>query len=297
MLHIDLFGPTTVTQGGKQVTCQAVGGAKPWQVLEILAVSGDTPVSKDLLAELLWEGRPPRSYLGTLESYVCVLRKSLGLGRGRASALRTATRGYVLDPAAVTVDVGEFRRLVRRSGPAGRSPTLDTLERALSLVRGELLAGEAYATWAIRERETFRAELVAATSLGARQALAQDEPDRAVRLARTAVLGDGLAEESARLLMCALHRCGRQGEALRAYADLRARLSDELGSEPSLASQQLYLEILRGDGSCSERGLNSREEVLVLVRLLQQVLPSVGSLGGVDDRTLARAVRDLAAAV
>ncbi|WP_341924441.1 BTAD domain-containing putative transcriptional regulator [Nocardioides psychrotolerans] len=302
MLHINLLGPTGVIESGTSLTSQAVGGAKPWQVLEILAMAGDTPVSKDRLADLLWEGRPPRSYLGTLESYVCVLRKRLGLGRGRDSALRTVMRGYVLDPEAVTVDVVEFRRLVRSAGLAGEtalSVDLDTLERALALVRGPLLAGEPYAAWAIREREAFQAELVVATGLGARRALAIDEPGRAMRLARTAVDVDRLAEEPARLLMQALHGLGRHSEALRTYAELRARLSDELGSEPSHESQKLYLEILHSEEtSVAEHREDSREEVRMLVRLLRQALPGVmGPAECDEDRELARVVAGLSAAV
>ena len=35
------------------------------------------PVSKDRLVSMLWEGSPPNGAKATLESYVCVLRKTL----------------------------------------------------------------------------------------------------------------------------------------------------------------------------------------------------------------------------
>ena len=47
--------------------------------------------------------------------------------------------------------------------------------------------------------------------------------------------------------MLALYRAGRQAEALRAYRDLRAILTGELGIEPSPALRELEGRILRQD--------------------------------------------------
>src|SRR5438270_1488689 len=111
MIGIRLFGPTAVEIDGEVLPAVAVG-RRPRQILEILALSAGVPVGKDRLADLLWEGDPPASYPGTLESYICLLRRSLGLGSGRASALATTSNGYLLDPVGVEVDLLTFRRLV-----------------------------------------------------------------------------------------------------------------------------------------------------------------------------------------
>ncbi|WP_457205053.1 AfsR/SARP family transcriptional regulator [Nocardioides sp. P5_C9_2] len=298
MLEIKLFGTTRVAVDGAPVPSVDLGGAKPRQILEILALSAGVPVPKDRLAELLWAGHPPPSYLGTLESYVCVLRRSLGLGRGRGSVLSTVMRGYVLDPAGVSVDLLDFRRLVRRAGPeADPRAALAGIEEALALVGGPLLAGVPYEGWAGAERETFRRELVGATTLAASHAISLGEHDLAVRMARQATTADGLAEDAWCLLMRALWSLGRPTEALRAFLTLRSRLASELGTDPCASSQDLYLQILRADGGDpSGAGQDAREEVRILLGLLRRAVSSVPGLEeAYSDQALVRVASDLVA--
>ncbi len=49
--------------------------------------------------------------------------------------------------------------------------------------------------------------------------------------------------------MLALYRCGRQADALNAYAAARRTLSEELGIEPSSALKQLERDILNQEPS------------------------------------------------
>lgn len=287
-MEIRLFGTTTV-RCGCGCGCPpsgALGGPKPQQVLEVLALSAGTPVSKERLADLLWEGRPPRSYLGTLESYVCVLRRAMGRScvDGAAAGLLTVPNGYVVVPELVEVDLVQFRRLVSAAGerpPDDHELALTDLQAALSLVRGELLASESQASWALGAREEFRAELARAAASAAAHALALDRPGAAVSLATRAVRADQFAEDAWRTLMIALWVGDRRSEALRRYSQLRELLVTELGTEPSRATSDVYLSILRGSAPArpdGPRGLDEGtrvEEVRVLLGLLRQVLVSV----------------------
>ena len=278
MLEIRLFGGTTVRTGDVVVGPDELGGVKPRQVLEILALSPGTPVSKARLAELLWDGEPPRSWTGTLESYVCVLRRALRLNGGRGSAVATASRGYVLDADAVWVDLAEFRalRAVRSDDPA---TALVDLERALALGSGDLFPDEAYATWAAHERGVHLAQLVATATLAAQHALALNDTTAAVRLARFAVARDQLAEDAWRMLMKALAAGGCRSEALRAYFDLRDVLATELGADPDAATQELYLSLLREDASHpSSPPVDGRAEVRMLLSLLREAVAAIPGL-------------------
>ena len=112
MIDIKLFGPAVISYDGSRLVGSALGGSKPRQVFEMLALDLGTPIPKDLLAERLWDGRPPASYIATVESYVCSLRRRLGLGAGRRGPLATTHHGYLLDPEHVRVDVASVRSLL-----------------------------------------------------------------------------------------------------------------------------------------------------------------------------------------
>lgn len=298
MLVISLFGTTAAAVPGSTVDAHAFGGAKPRQILEILALAGGAPVAKEHLADLLWDGRPPKSWVGTLESYVCVLRRRLGAEGGRRSPLSTVLHGYVLDLSEIEVDLVEFRRLVaasrRTTDPAA---ALAFLLQALDLAGGELLASEAYATWAIREREVFGRELVTACTAAAELATVVGDHAAAERTARRALAHDDLAEGAWRLLMQALWADGRRGEALRVYDELRRHLSTELGTDPSRGTTELYLRILREEPARRGAESDAAEEVRALLQVLRTAFTAVPGLDPVrGQRALALVDAELARA-
>ena len=275
-LRVRLCGTTTVTlPDGSLVT--DLGGIKPRQILEMLAISLGSPVPKDRLADQLWNGEPPRSYIGTLESYVSLLRRRLGVGRGRASAIATTSAGYVLDPTLVDVDLDEFRRLVQPTARTSAATALARTEKALALITGDLLASEPYADWAITERTLFAAEHAAACRRAAQHALDTDQPHSAIELARRAIAGDPIDETSWQLLIRALLESGARNDALRAYAELRKTTINELGSEPGPASQTLYRQILEADTDQAHAPATANE-VRTLLRLLRGALDSYPGL-------------------
>lgn len=268
MMQIKVLGPTVVAEGSARWTGADLGGGKPRQLLEMLALSLGNPVAKDLLAEQLWDGRPPASYIATVESYVCGLRRRLRLPGGRRGPLVTTPHGYLLDPYQVRVDVWDVRELL--AGDA------DDVVRALDLLPGELLADEPYAAWANEARQTF-ADLVAAVCIRtAGEANRRGEPALAVRLAREASLRSYLSEPAVRELMQGLVLTGDRVMALQAYTTLRVGLRDELGMEPEVATQQRYLQILRGDDADREHS-SGKDEIVTLLQLLRRALEDDGN--------------------
>ena len=262
MIDIKLFGTTVVDDGTSQVAGTALGGVKPRQLLEMLATELGNPLSKDLLAERLWEGKPPATYIATIESYVCVLRSHAHLGRGRTAALATTTSGYLLDPEQVNVDLVQVRGLC---GQVGVAPAL----KALDLVSGDLLAANPYASWARQERENFDELLAASCVRGASEANAIGDHATALRLARSAVSRSYLSEPAVRELMIALEGTDERWQAMRVYDQLRKDMLEDLGVEPGPETTQVYIDMLRRNSATTE---SRPEEIGTLLRLIRGAL-------------------------
>ncbi|NUR06041.1 MAG: hypothetical protein HOQ22_05275 [Nocardioidaceae bacterium] len=275
-------------------TVEKLGG-KPRQVLEILALSVGRPVSKDRLAQLLWGDEPPAKYVGTIESYVCVLRRLLG-SQGRDSVVQTTTTGYLLRRDRVVVDLDMSRRLLHRARSAGAADIERLVEAAFALLDGELLASETKAAWVRAERALVERELVEVLSDVAEHALELGEVALAVRLAAEVVVRDPLAERAYQVQLRGFLAQQRTGEALACYASLRETLRDELGTEPTAETRRLYEQALAGARRPSET--SSRADLATLVRLLRQALESTPGVRVPerDEPLTALAVRVLQAA-
>ncbi len=296
MMRIDLFGATTVWGPLARVDANELGGAKPRQLLEMLALNLGTAVPKEQLAERLWDGRPPASYIATLESYLCLLRRRLTAAGMDRTALVTTGGGYRFDPQQVSVDVVDARQRLRDYSRADGTSTVGSQDmgRALGLVTGMLLADEPYAAWAIEEREQFAALLADGCIAGARQANRERRGDLALRLARAAVAHRYGSEAAMQELIRAQWRTGRRTEALQTYAELRAILINEFGLEPAPASRRLYLAVLRSASDLAPLEAD-RLELRTLLRLLGQLLESSGASRDPAARRLLVASRELSA--
>jgi DNA-binding SARP family transcriptional activator len=257
---------------GREIPASSLS-AKQRRILEILALNAGSPVTKERLADLLWEGAPPASYVGTLDSYVCVLRRTLGLGAGRSSLLATTPVGYVLTTGPeLTVDLWQFQALADAATESVGERAVECSKHAVRLVRGELLADVLYADWAVRAREVFDRLLVVCLK-SAQRANALGQSDTAERFARLAVERDGVCEDAWRQLMLAHWFSGRRGRALAAYGELRAALAEQVGEEPANETYQLYLTILRDASEVQGNHVeDERAELTTLLRLLRQAL-------------------------
>lgn len=294
-MRIRVMGVTGVSSVQGDLGPGIFGGIKPRQILEILAVSAGTPVPKEKLADLVWDGRPPKSYLATLESYVCVLRRGLRKAGADAGAIRTVPQGYVLDPVRLPVDLVEFRELLqaarRERGDATRALALTS--RALGMVTGTLLASESYAPWAAAERSRFAHDLHEAAVRAAEAAATLGDWDEAAHRADQALLLDRLDESAWRVLMRAHWGAGRRSEALRVFFELRSLLAEELGTDPSPETGELYLALLRSDDGAGGI-VDAKEELRALIGLMRRAVAGVpGVQVPGEDRALVSMAVDL----
>ncbi|MGL4742769.1 MAG: AfsR/SARP family transcriptional regulator [Dermatophilaceae bacterium] len=289
MDRIRIFGATTVVVDGRTVSGPALGGAKPRQVLEVLALADGAPVSKDRLIELLWDGEPPASAVATLESYVCVARRAVRGTRGQPSVIHTTPAGYRLDTARISVDLSECRALLGCARTAAPEDRVRYVRVALALSTQPLLASANRAPWADHERHTFAQQLATTCARTARVALDADDVDGALEMSAHAITLDAFDESAVRVRMSGLAAAGRRSESVRCYLDLRHRLVADLGVEPCAATHDLYLRLLAdsSDGHHTERP--SPGELTGLFELLRDTLTRVPGIDAAPmERTLSR---------
>ncbi|WP_436501296.1 BTAD domain-containing putative transcriptional regulator [Actinokineospora sp. HUAS TT18] len=236
-----MLGPLQATIGGRAVPI-AIG--KQQVLLAGFLMHANKVVRLGELAHWLWESEQPADARRTTQTHVRRLRQALG----GADMLRTVPGGYRLAVGHDEVDLLRFRALAERGAtatePAARA---SLLRQALAEWRGPALVD--VPSDALRGAELSG---LAEEHLRAREL----RIDADLRLGRHADVVAELAvltaehplRETFRYQhMLALHRSGRQADALEAYQDTRRVLADQLGVDPGAELRDLYQAILTSD--------------------------------------------------
>jgi DNA-binding SARP family transcriptional activator len=215
-------------------------------VLAVLLLNVGQLVSVDDLARMLWGQERPAAARVTVQNYVKRLRKALG--DADRSRISTHASGYSISVATSELDVSQFEMLAAAACVAIRDGSWERASQqaaeALSLWRGEPLADVGCDLLSAREvprlaelrLQAQEAQLDAALHLGGHA--------EAVPELRRLSDAHPLRERLHMLLMLALYRSGRQGEALTAYQDARRVVIEELGTEPGRQLRDLHQQIL-----------------------------------------------------
>jgi DNA-binding SARP family transcriptional activator len=239
LTRVRLFGPLTIETQGRRLGARDLGGVKPKQVFEVLMLARGAQVSKDALGDLLWGDAPPMKVAATLETYVSVLRARVG-----RSLIVTEHGSYCIRRGSVWTDVDEFDEILS-TWKTPQHEALEPLERALMLVRGDLLEDEPYASWAQRARERYReghSELLRRLALCL---LLRGDFGSATTHAHHALDLEPLDEFACRILMVSLFAAGRQQAAFRAYDSCKRLLREELDVAPLDETAGCFAQIRR----------------------------------------------------
>ncbi|WP_411079505.1 AfsR/SARP family transcriptional regulator [Streptomyces sp. cmx-18-6] len=284
-MRFGVLGPLVVWDGeGREVT---VPEAKVRALLADLLANDGAPVSADRLIQDLWGDEPPGKPSGALQAKVSQLRRVLGRDR----VLRQPP-GYRLrlDGGPDEVDAARFRALVTEA-----RPLQDPRARAALLTRAlELWRGPAYADFAdgpfVREAAQRLAEQ--------RLSVLEEQAEARLEAGDHALLAGELAglvalhplrERLRAAQMRALYAAGRQSEALTSYEDLRARLAEELGVDPSPELAALHGAVLRQEPGLSAGtygyGASGGRFAGAVGRAATGGVASGGGFAGAADRT------------
>ncbi len=250
-LRVYMFGTFEVFRGEEPVPESEWRTRRARQLLKLLITERPRPVANDRLIEHLWPESPPRAAPITLRSAVNALRNVLEPDRphrGPSSYILTQAPGYAFRPQRpLWLDVEVFERLLDRAEAAAdprRAQAL--LEEALALYRDDYLIEDPYADWAKMERERLRERYLAGLLHLARIYAAQGHYQAAIRSCRLVLSRDEVQESAYQALMRYQAESGDSAAALLTYERCRSVLADELGADPSPATQELHQQILNG---------------------------------------------------
>ncbi|HXJ64180.1 MAG TPA: extracellular solute-binding protein [Actinomycetota bacterium] len=244
-----LLGPLEAWEDGRSLP---LGGPKQRTVLAHLLLQANRVVTTERLIDALWGDEPPETARNTLQTYVRLLRKSVGAGR-----IEHRSSGYVVAVEPEEVDVLRFQSLVERS----RSLAANDLPAAITAIREALGLWRGPALDDLGDQPSLRAEIARLEEI--RLAALEEGLSAELELGRHLELAAELEMLVGRYpyrermwgdLILALYRSGRQGDALNAYQRARTVLLDDLGIDPSPDLQRLQEQVLRQDPTLQPTG-------------------------------------------
>ncbi|MEZ5832540.1 MAG: BTAD domain-containing putative transcriptional regulator [Dongiaceae bacterium] len=232
-IEILLLGAFQLRKGGAAID---LPGRRERALLAYLSMPAGEARSRDKLAGMLWSERGDKQARDSLKQAVLRLRKALD-GAG-SDALQSAREFVTLDAVAVSIDVAQFEQLIRTGTP-------DSVARAMTLYRGDLLDGlevrdPAFEEWLLMERQRLRDLAREALAKLLAQHMADGAHEPAVAAARRLISLDPLREDAHRALMRIYAEQGQTALALKQYQTCRDRLQQELGIKPEAGTEYLY---------------------------------------------------------
>ncbi|TDC39101.1 transcriptional regulator [Micromonospora sp. 15K316] len=247
-LRFEVLGPQRAWYGDRELDA---GPGKQRAVLAVLLLSPGRPVPTGQIVEAVWPEDSPANGPNVVQKYVAGLRRVLEPDRSPRTpgqVLTLTDAGYLLRVPPASVDAVVFEREVHRAQRlrAEGRVTDAVLGPALESWRGEPFTG---LPGPLFDSARHRLVELRAAALETRAEIELD-------LGRHREMVGELVELTAEFplrgrlrhqLMLALHRSGRQAEALAVYREHADLLREEFGIEPDDALQRLHRRILRSD--------------------------------------------------
>jgi DNA-binding SARP family transcriptional activator/tetratricopeptide (TPR) repeat protein len=235
-LEFGLLGPLEVRREGVLVP---IAAGRQRALLAALLLGAGRLVRADELIDVLWDGAPPASARPCLHNYV------------KRLLIATRPPGYLITVEPRMVDAARFEELQKDARTAARDGSWQDASgrarAALALWRGDPLVDAGSEALAAREAPRLAEIRLQALEVAVDAELHLGGQDAVLGELRRLVAEHPMRERLHALLMLALYRDGRRGEALAVYRDARRVLVGELGVEPGAGLQDLHQRILVGD--------------------------------------------------
>jgi len=243
-MHVQLFGRFTVTP-----EVAGLNGRKAQELLAFLLLAPDRPHARERIAHVLWESEDatqPRAYL---RKALWQLQRALITvsASGEAPAIHADAESIEFRLAPwLRVDVHEFDAAFDeaiRGGSMRRS--VDRLERALAVYRGDLLEGW-YLSWCEVERIRLQQRFVTLAGWVLDACVETGEIERGLGVAARVLANERAHERTHRDVMRLLAQGGDRTSAIRQFELCREILRADLGVDPSRTTVEVLHAVRRG---------------------------------------------------
>ena len=241
VFQLRFLGPVQIERDGERV--RGFESRKALALLAYLAVGGQ-PVPRERLVDLFWEDKTEAQGRNNLN---WVLHRLSTFLPGCLQADRHTVQ-FLGEGAECTywLDLDTFEKLETQGDPA-------SLAAAVELYRGEFLEGltlrgcPEFELWQVREQERWRRRAAGALNQLVVHYSRQGEVDQGLHFARHLLRLEPWREQAHRQVMRLLALDGQRTAALAQYETCRRTLAEELGVEPSEATERLYTQIQAGE--------------------------------------------------
>jgi DNA-binding SARP family transcriptional activator len=248
-----LAGEVCVEAGEALLHERSLPGGQALHLFAFLAAQHRRTVSRDEIADELWDGAPTAAWTSSLKTLVSRTRAALAAaGVDRRASIIAAPGAYRFHlPADGWVDLAAARSAVHaaETGLAGRrlaQAAGEALVARLITVR-PLLPGRT-GPWLRAARRELMDLRIHALESSARAQIGQGRPARAVRDAELAVEAAPTREPAWRLLMDAHAAAGDIASALQAYGRCAEAVAAALGVGPSATTRDHHAALLTQAG-------------------------------------------------
>ncbi|GIJ61991.1 ATP-binding protein [Virgisporangium aurantiacum] len=279
-MRIGILGPLRVT--GDDGADVEVSGARLRALLARLALDPGRQLAISALTDTLWNGdAQPSDPANAVQSLVSRLRRAVP-----GVPISSGPGGYRLDLPLDAIDAHLFELLAAsgRRALADGDPTAagKHLRAGLDLWRGPALADLADAHPAVAARLDELRLAAIEDRIDAELRCGAAAESRLVAELEELSAAHPLRERLAALRIRALAAAGRPAAALTAYEEVRGRLADELGADPSSELRDAHLAVLRGEPKppkpASSRG-NLRAALTTFVGRDEEIEQVIKQLG------------------
>ena len=241
IFQLRFLGPVQIERDDSPV--RGFESRKALALLAYLAMGGQ-PVPRERLVGLFWEDKTEAQGRNNLNWVLSRLSTFLP-GCLQANRHTVQFLGEA-EKCTYWLDLDTFEELETQGDPA-------SLAAAVELYRGEFLEGlylkgcPEFELWQVREQERWRRRAGGALNQLVAHYGRQGEVEQGLRFARRLLGLEPWREEAHREVMRLLALDGQRTVALVQYETCRRMLAEELGVEPSEATELLYRQIQAGE--------------------------------------------------